>query len=461
MLRTFALLIVLFLGGCSTGLREPEFHAKPLHAPRPHRTVILFLVDGLAVHTLETGLASHAVPNLSRYFLRGGNKFAFGEASFPTLTYPNIASILTTQGVGDQPVISNKVLAPNGKVIAYEDPAEFPRLRKTIDPVSVIGTLDKEGRETASFSYVFGMNATDHMSVSLIEGIEYVEHDYKKLDARLLSNLEHFLRERGDPANWPDFLYVHLVGVDGTSHQFGPDSKQTRAYLSWLDRRMERTLGLLERGSARPGADVVSILTADHGFVPTRHVLPYAKLVRKADLGTVVINEGRFLALHQAGKHPPADLRPLLRKLREKPGVEITALRDGDVLELSKGRQTFRFVIGAPVCEGSAVSLALPLAGTTTVPASGYHCPTDFDDVKAAYPFLVDGLSRYLSAPNHPDAVVIAAPTASFSGGMRGSHGGPTAAETFVPVLLRNAALDGTAPVRTTELLKLLVPARL
>ncbi|MGZ3651025.1 MAG: alkaline phosphatase family protein [Bdellovibrionota bacterium] len=457
-MKNFSLFLLpsLALFSCASGLKQAEFRGLP-KAPREcHRTVVLFLVDGLAVHTLQTGLSEKQTPNLRRFFLPGARQFAVGQAAFPTLTYPNISSILTTRPIGEQPILGNQVLAPSGKIVAYDNANNLPLLRSIVDPLSVIETLNREGKETATFSYVLGLNATDHMHVGLREGLEYTEEEYRKLDGRLLDSLSGFLRARGAPANWPSFIYVHLVGVDSISHKFGPDSRQTRKYLSWLDDKLAATLALLQAGEAAPHANVVTFLTADHGFTNTPLYAPLAKLFRAADLGTTILNEGRFLALYGRERASPGELAPVLEAARLKKGVAFTVLRKGDTLEIGKGRSTLRFAIGSAVCEESPVSLAPFPAGSQIMPASSFRCPRDFDNLSSEYPFLLDSLARYFSAPRHPDALVLAAPLYSFTRGMKGSHGGATAQEAYVPVLLRNATLDGAAPVRTSDLLKIL-----
>jgi len=437
------LILALVLSSCTSGLRENK--GAPVRANRS--TVVLFLVDGLGVKALQAALKKNRLPNIRRFFLRKLNSFAVAQASFPTQTYPNIASILTTKAVGEQPVIANHVLLPNGKVGNYESADFHPALRALIDPQSVIGRLESEGRETASFSYIFGLNAASRMRVGVKEGLEYQRSDYLGLDDRLLTSLNEFLVERKDSRYWPEFIYVHLVGVDAVSHRFGDQSKEALEYLTWLDGRFAPALQTLSEGEKRK--EVVTLLTSDHGFTETKRYVSLRKKMIKADLELVVTNEGRFLSIHLPENKAPEELEKALVIARAEKGVELTAWRKGLDFEIATAKSKFRFTYGPAAC-GFPYSLALQ--------PGEFQCPTDFDEKNSNYPFLVSQLSRYLAAPGHPDAIVLAQPDVSFSKGARASHGGPTADETFVPVLLRNASLNGHT--LTSDLLKILFQAR-
>jgi hypothetical protein len=139
----------------------------------------------------------------------------------------------------------------------------------------------------------------------------------------------------------------------------------------------------------------------------------------------------------------------VLIRARRARGVELTALRNGPLLEVANGRMRMRFAIGPAVCPEEPVSLAL-------LPGDGYRCPSDFDDPRSKRPFLMADLARFLTAPGHPDALVLAEPDVSFDSKMKGSHGGPTAEEMLVPILLRNVRLGNGGITRTSDLLKFL-----
>lgn len=442
----FSLALLAILSACSgLSTKQEEVRAS-------HRTTILFLVDGLAAENLRYGLARGSLREIQNYFLPHQAGFPLARAAFPTLTYSNIASILTTEPIGGQPVIANHVVIAGKKVLNFESPFSHDALQDLTDKQSVFEKLDSENRTSAAFSYVFGQNAPVHMKAGLQEGLEYNNHEYRNLDDRLLGNLEQFLTENKTPELWPEFIYVHLVGVDGTAHRYGPSSSETRNYLSWLDGRMGSVLKKL--ALAEKQKKLAVLLTSDHGFIDVKSYSEIVPIIKKANSRVVITNESRYLGLHLPER--PGSLKGLLKKTLREPGVEFTVLRDGNILELAGQKKSLRFFIGPALCGGETYSLALiPANGSLVQPAeSRFQCPSAFDDANAPYPFLISNLASYLVAPNHPDALVIAKPGVSFLSGVRGSHGGPTADELFVPLLSRGVEFSSRNFVRTSDLLK-------
>jgi hypothetical protein len=437
------LIITLLLQSCASGLRKPRHSAE--HFRRTGRVVVLFLVDGLSVHALQAAFRKGLMPNARGFFLREAKNFPVGQAAFPTQTYPNLTSILTARPIGEQPVLSNHVLLPNGRIGDYEAADQHDALRALVEPLTVFPRLNAQGRESASFSYILGMSANRHMRVGIQEGLKYKAKDFRALDGLLLHELEDLLETRS-PRAWPDFLYVHLVGVDATAHRYGSLSPESMAYLAWLDQRLGSVLRRLE--AAETKRQVLSMLTSDHGFDETKQFVSLRKEMVKADLGLVVTNEARFLGLFMPAGKDSAPLAKVLQRARENRGVELTAWRRHDALEIEGGGKLFRFTLGPAAC-GLRVSLSL-LGGP-------FRCAHEFDSGQGSqYPFLVSQLARYLSAPGAADALVIAKPGVSFAKGAAANHGGLTAAETLVPILARNISFLGKGPVLTSDLLKLL-----
>lgn len=429
------------LGACSTSLTQSDDG----YGGPSNRTTVLFVVDGLGAKILQRGFAGGGLPNLREHFLQKESGFRLARATFPTLTYPNLASILTTQKIGEQPVIANHMVVENGEVINFESHTDHAELRRQIDPRSVIARLKAAGRRTASFSYVLGMNADDHMGAGLGEGLEYSAHDYRALDERLLQNLQEYLTDVPRAEAWPTFIYVHLVGLDGTAHRFGEASRESAAYLTWLDARLGSALRTLRAGE-KQGHPVVTMFTSDHGFVDPVAFSDAALLFRQK--GLIVTNETRYLGIHRREKGP--SLRPALAQARGLASVELTALREGNDLFLNSDNRQLQFRYGPPVCPEENYSLAPIGPAGAGAPA----CPSAFDAFVPPYPYFVANVATYLNAKYHPDALVIAKARYTFLAGVKGAHGGPSAEELLVPLLLRGAKIEGDRPVRTSDLLK-------
>lgn len=415
-------------------------------------TVVLFLVDGLSSPSLQNAINSDSMPATRDFFLSDKAEFTQARATFPTLTYSNIASILTTKNIGDQPIISNHMIVQD-RELDFEKAQFHNKLRELNDPINVFARLKAQGKRSASFAYVFGHNASDFMDAGITEGLEYNKHQYEKLDGRLLRNLKAYL-DSNRPENWPEFIFVHLVGVDGTAHLYGPNSKESKKYLARLDQLLKPVLQKLKSSEAN-GRKIISLLTSDHGFIETEKYVPLDKFLKQEAPEITVTNESRFLGLHLP--NPQYPIKPLLEKIRRVEGVEFTVLRDRNILSLKTYNNEIHFAYGPSTCANESYSLAMLENDSNWQNASlEFECPGQFDQVVQPYPYLVSNLANFLQAPFHPDALVIAKPHVAFSSGTLGNHGGPTADELFVPLLLRNAQIQSKDPIPTNQLLKIL-----
>ena len=437
----------LVLQACAT------YRSVPVSAENDNRspTIVLFLVDGLGAQALQQALSAGKAPEIQKFFLKGEKKFPIGRASFPTLTYPNLSSILTTDPVGKQPIISNHVVV-NSKVIDFESAGNHDTLRQIIDPNSVIANLAKNNQATASFSYVLGQNADSHTLFGIREGLEYERHDYEKLDGRLLDNFENYLQ---DTNILPKFIYIHLVGVDGRSHQYGPYSPRTLKYVEWLDHKMGPVLKKLRQ--LEHTNTVVSILTADHGFASTPNYVNLEKKLKKELRGTILVNESRFISVFFR-KHKQENLIRLKAYL-QLPEIEYLVLHDeGKLIVLSKDKQIrFQYLPGACApytfaLQGESVASSFALANYQ----DQKFCPQVIDQTHSADlpPYFLSNLANFLNAPTHPDAVLLAANNFTFQKEQLGSHGGATLEEITVPVLTRNAKFHSSELLPTFDLLK-------
>ena len=110
--------------------------------------VVFILVDGLAVETLERSLAGGKVPALKEFFLGKGGRVHAGRAIFPSTTYPNISSILTSRPVDGHPIIGNQMRL-RGEMVNFERPSFRKELNEEIEPKTIFSTPEDFGNEFA------------------------------------------------------------------------------------------------------------------------------------------------------------------------------------------------------------------------------------------------------------------------------------------------------------------------
>jgi hypothetical protein len=462
---TAAALYALWLtqSGCATrahvasDYRELARETPPLERTTP--TVVMILVDGLSVGILQKQIAAGKVPSLQRYFLKGRSAFQLGRAAFPSLTYPNISSILTARGIDQQPVIGNQMLL-RGKIEDFVSPLKMGVLNREIEPLSVFTRLKERGETSVSLAQYFGAGAAVQYPRDIKSGMAYVNGDYSYIDEKAIDSANSLLSGT-DPSRWPSLVFIHLVGVDAIVHHEGPDSKRAADYLARLDRELDRTFDIL-RGAEKDGKKVASFLTADHGFTRTSLHSNAESVIRRLAPEVTVINQSRYLALHFPTGWSDERKARLLARVRSLPGQELTMLRlRNDIWVHSATGATadarIRYFRGA-CAGGSDYRLSLMAIPRGSMPWGGLpgpseQCPEAFDRLARPYyyPFFVSNAAAYFHAPEHPDAVVLAGRGVAYSKGHLGEHGGMTPEEILVPVLMRGAALSDPSRVIPTH----------
>ncbi len=413
-MRRISAILMIFSIFLTSACSGPLGQLKP--NPVRKRTVVLFLIDGLSVPALQNALATDSMSAFRNHFFQQGNRFNIARAAFPTLTLPNVSSILTGRPIGEQPILGNKMLIQS-RVVNFEDPRFRPALARYVDSDTVFETLNRQGKTSASFSFTLGQNATTHTSAGITEAIEYKLHDYDEIDDRLIRSTQNYL-ESHDPSEWPEFIYIHLIGVDGYMHHLGPNDRRTVQYLQSLSTRLAPVFKKLQEAESHEH-DVVTFLTSDHGSVDTPQFADVEEEVRRIHSSATVLNQGRILSVYSEKSDSPEKLQNLLARVRHTRGVDMTVYRDR----------------GGAIRIDSAHSLA---------------------SIRQNHPFVMENLTAYFNADQHPDAIVLAQDGFTFSNKHRGDHGGLSASEVYVPLLMRNASLSGNEIPRTSDLLRFL-----
>jgi type I phosphodiesterase/nucleotide pyrophosphatase len=290
----------------------------------PERGVVLITIDGLRpAFYLQPGWAA---PEL-RELARAGAHALVAEPVFPTVTYPNHASIAT----GVRPVWHG--IAFNTRFDPAAAPARWYDRAQDLRARPVWAWARAAGLSTAAISWPSTVGAAIDRLVP--------EQDYYARPApleRLLRASTPGLFERlrltpgpetfGDVTRWdaflaatavaiirdapPRLLLLHFVGLDMAQHRSGPDGEGVGPALERVDRHVgEVRAALRAAGIASRTAVVVA---GDHGFAALHGlVFPNAILARAGLRPCPWAGDGWRATVHVAGTvgavfvNPPGD----------------------------------------------------------------------------------------------------------------------------------------------------------
>lgn len=419
---------------------------------RAGRTTVYLLVDGLSLPGFEALRRRGQLPVIESYFLSGpGSRVHTGIAVFPSLTFPNVASILTAAPVDQHPILGNEVYYGD-RLISYDSILDRPILNQNVRDQLLFTRLTRQNRNSVSLDRYFYEGATVRMADDIGDGLAYQRSDFGAVDEKTLAAATRLLEE-SDPGRWPSFVFVHLVGVDGLSHERGPQDPSVSEYTAWLDGRMRPLLRVLERAE-RKGKAVTAFLSADHGFMAVSRFADAEGALEQLAPGARVANQARYLAVGFAVGTPPEQQDRVLSQLLYAPSVEMTLQSlPGEVRVRTPARiESIRYREAR--CGLADYALSFSAEGPD------YHCPDYYDahPTPGFYPYFAASVASYFRSPYHPDAVVLAAPGVSFTRRLLGQHGGLTPEEMEVPLLARNAKVSRSGPIRSWQVLRYLDP---
>lgn len=253
----------------------PAFGAPPLagivmnqHA-RVFRHVILLVVDGMGLDTLQAALESPNHPDLSVWH-------EFDSLSPLTSISPSTTSAaLTTLWTGQPP-------AAHG-VMAYEVwLKEYGLIANLIRHAPLgawePGSLAKSGFDPLAFLPVptFGAHlarhgvqaaAFQHVSIAHSGLSNMLLRDVEVKPFRSLSDLWFSLEDLLDArAGRPAYTYIYWGDLDEHSHRFGPHDPRAAMEYAVFSRQLS---DFLRRRAGRFTGDTLLLVTADHGHLST------------------------------------------------------------------------------------------------------------------------------------------------------------------------------------------------
>ena len=262
--------------------------------PSPARHVLIVSIDGLRPEFYLD--EAWAAPEL-RALVQAGSHARAAEGVFPTVTYPNHATIVTGVRPARHGVYSNTIPTAAGTRGRWYEEASDLRASPIWEwaraaglttaavswPVTVGARIDLLVPER---DYYVQKNPLERLHASSTAGIfdrlgitpgSEMFKDVVRWDAFLTETASAMIRQAP-----PHLLLLHLVQTDYFQHQFGREAAEVRAAVT----RADAHIGTLRRALAEagPANRWVMIVTGDHGFEDVRRGLHPNVLLARAGL---------------------------------------------------------------------------------------------------------------------------------------------------------------------------------
>lgn len=413
---------------CSSSNQIRSQYDSVVQADTGQATTFLFVIDGLSIRTLKGEFERKNLNFLRNHFLRS-NQFYKARSVFPSLTYPNLASILTEKPVSQHGVYGNKIFA-GGQSFNFEEPGAHRYLNDKIKDQNVFHRLENKGLRTVSIGYNFWSNASSATNpVDINAAAQILEKNYRAVDEFLIDSLYELLSQT-DEKRWPDFVFVHLIGLDLTSHDHGPDSQQAQAYLRFLDEKLGPVLQLIESREALQKRKVISLLTSDHGFsVPIQRKIDIPNVLKK-ESQIRTFNEGRLVSFIFPEFWDENRRKFYIESADFNQDFQIKAWRQGNKLYLQTHSNS-KATPGSPRNQNLTVDQY-----EFSMSARGLSDP------------LFSSILDYFKTSAKVDMVLLTSDKVAFDQDYQGFHGGISDDEMLVPFLIRNGRLkdEGRIP---------------
>ncbi|MCY0879668.1 MAG: alkaline phosphatase family protein [Firmicutes bacterium] len=235
---------------------SPRVHLPTRARPGEIDHLVLWVIDGLGYDQVVRALQDGLMPHLARVLRSPLNQWHPIKSVSPSVTPVALASLLT----GTVPAVHGLL----GQVMYWNNAV-----------VDVLHGPLPEG---------FALAAAPAGVTARRLGVSYrvvLEHRLRsgpltQVLHREVEGIDTYIRDSGLPVIVNGLLrrmprgviYVYSSGIDSINHQRGAYGEEWRAEIAALDRALAAMTALRERGT-------VLWITADHGHVPVKGVIPY------------------------------------------------------------------------------------------------------------------------------------------------------------------------------------------
>lgn len=276
-------------------------------AANTDRHVVLVSLDGLAAYLVDDPQVP--LPTIRKLAREGAIVDGGMIVSNPSVTWPNHTTLVTGVRPAKHGVLANGALIRGAigvpvTVDGDRDQSDLVRIPTIVDAAHAAGLSTAEinwpctrGSVSLDDSFSDVPQSVRHMTPRLrkelidmglltgktdkeFKAISPVGRDYIWTEAAC-----HIIRERK-----PNLLMLHLLNIDSTHHQFGPQSPAGYTANAYADMCLAQIVAAIDDAGIRDTTTL--IVVSDHGFTMTPKAIRPNVLLRQAEL--LRVDEGKL-----------------------------------------------------------------------------------------------------------------------------------------------------------------------
>jgi Type I phosphodiesterase / nucleotide pyrophosphatase len=485
-------MLLMTVSACSTFSRVRV--VDDVRMDVPDASAVIFLVDGLDRGVLRRMIDEGEVPHIAERFVRGGVAVENAVASLPSISYPNIVSLMTGCLPGHHGVLGNRWFDPvsvTGR--DYARPRTYRKVNHDFAARTIYEVLGDSYTVNVQGFVIRGVSESIDNRVG--SGLDWLFGAYSRVDARVGRSVDTVVARARRAGRWPEAMLFYFPGVDEIGHRHGPQSSEYVDAIRIADAAIGRIVkrfeaeGLLER--------TYFVLVADHGQVACENLgsdalvsrlLPsdsndsrsvrdrvltgpkishrrrknIAKLERR-DL-VVIVGADRRVAVHfrksvslaaSAAALVGAPGVGLVCSRNPAGGIDVRSSAGSIVVERRRGGAgaEYRVVSQRPGDVANVLRIDRGSALEAFVEA-GWHGSRDWlkATAHARYPDFVPQVVEMFDSPRAGDLVVFADGDFSFGDQWPGGHGSCAKADMLVPMYFAGPGLSAGGAVNCARL---------
>jgi len=462
------------------------------------RKAVVFFVDGINGKVYQELLAEGKLPNIDKYLLRRGCRVVNAVTVIPSITYAVTTSIATGQTTGSHGILGNKffdrrqrVFADFGKVATYRD------LDNRFAAPTIYEILSEK------FSLVIQTPLTrgayHRIDNSNESGTCWFLGLFESVDRWTSRRFKMVGQIARKSQRWPELLFAYFPATDEIGHRWGPNAQRYRESLVNVDEQIGRICKALEHNHLLKTTCL--LLITDHGMVdcPAPNTLDLVEFLRE-NFDFKIALKGpnwkkkysdraqycrRFNAVFMEGggrranfylkngsdwskMATPEQIRPVADALVALPGVDIVAYRKNkgvivltnagrgridcqlDIRRRSVDEKLYRYQVidgKDPLGYDSHSRAGILLDGT-------FHKGREWleQTVQTEYPDLPVQMLEMFRSHRAGDLVIFAAPGWDFDPHNVGGHGGVSAEEMLIPMVMAGPGIKADNSVPTARI---------